>query len=139
MVRPDVAGRKIARAQGWLEKAEILAARPVEDFLADIDEQDLVTFHLLRAIQEAIDLAVHWVADSGLQPPDDVGSAFDILADEKRIDRDLADRMRGAVGLRNRIVHGYASLDHRRLHAELTDGIATVRRFLLKVSEAAGL
>ena len=139
MVRPDVAGRKIARAQGWLEKAEGRTAGPVEDFLADADVRDLVTFHLYLAIQEAIDLAVHWVADSGIQPPDDVGSAFDILAEEGQIDLDLAERMRGAVGLRNRIAHGYATLDHRRLHAEMRDGVATVRRFLLEVSQAAGL
>ncbi|HEX2643743.1 MAG TPA: DUF86 domain-containing protein [Thermoanaerobaculia bacterium] len=139
MVRRDVAGRKIARARSWLDRAEARAAVPIEDFLSDTDGRDLVTFHLYLAIQEAIDLAMHWVVDSGIQPPGDVGSAFDILADQGWIDRDLAERMRSAVGLRNRIAHGYAEVNHERLHAEMVDGVETVRRFLIEVSEAAGL
>jgi uncharacterized protein YutE (UPF0331/DUF86 family) len=48
-------------------------------------------------------------------------------------------RLRGAAGLRNRIAHGYAGVDHARLHDEFTQGVATLRRFLAAVAEAAGL
>jgi uncharacterized protein with HEPN domain len=46
---------------------------------------------------------------------------------------------RAAVGLRNRIAHGYATFDHEPLHQEATTGIGTVRGFLVRVADAAGL
>lgn len=73
--------------------------------------RDLSLFYLFLAIQECIDLAAHWVADEGWGEPDDAGSAFDVLADRKVIDRDAATASRAAAGLRNRIAHGYALLD----------------------------
>ena len=139
MVRAEVARQKVARATTRLDQAESLVARPVADFLADPQAGDLASFYLLLAIQEVIDLAAHWVADAGWAPPADASSTFDLLADHAAIDRELADRLRGAAGLRNRIAHGYANLDLRRLHAECEQGVATLRRFLAAVAQAAGL
>jgi len=139
MVRADVTGRKIARAATRLHDVEELIAHPVEQFIADDRGRDLASFYLFLAIQECIDLAAHWVADSGWAPPDDAGSTFDILAQHHAIPRDLAEVMKEAAGLRNRIGHGYAELDHARLHVEFREGAAALRRFLTAVADAASL
>jgi uncharacterized protein YutE (UPF0331/DUF86 family) len=139
MVRPEVARQKIARATARLEQAEAIVSRPVEEFLADSRGRDLTSFYLLLAIQEAIDLAAHWVANAGWPTPDDAGSTFDLLADRGELDRELADALRGAAGLRNRIAHGYNTLDHARLHAEFSHGVVTLRRFLAAAAGAARL
>jgi uncharacterized protein YutE (UPF0331/DUF86 family) len=139
MVRPDVARQKIARASARLEQVESLVSRPREEFLADRQGRDLASFYLLLAIQEVIDLAAHWVADAGWPAPADASSTFDLLADQGAIERGLADGLRGAAGLRNRIAHGYAGVDHARLHDEFTQGVATLRCFLAAVAEAAGV
>ena len=96
-------------------------------------------FYLFLAIQECIDLAAHWVADAGWEPPDDAGSTFDVLADRGPIDRTVADTLRLASGLRNRIAHGYAMLDYRRVQAEAHVGIPALRAFLDLVARHAGL
>jgi uncharacterized protein YutE (UPF0331/DUF86 family) len=139
VVRPEVAAAKIARAGDRLRDAEGLISRPVDDFSNDAAARDLAAFYLFLAAQECIDLAAHWIADAGWPAPRDVGSMFDALADRGAIDRTLADEMRGVVRVRNRIGHGYASVDHERLHAEAPSGIAAMRRFLVAVSAAAGL
>jgi uncharacterized protein YutE (UPF0331/DUF86 family) len=139
MVRPEVAGQKIARASARLEQAEAILSRPREEFASDPQARDLASFHLLLAIQEVIDLAAHWVADAGWPAPADASSAFEVLADHGVIERGLAEGLRGAAGLRNRIAHGYAGLDHGRLHDESRAGVATLRRFLVRVAEAGGL
>jgi uncharacterized protein YutE (UPF0331/DUF86 family) len=137
MVRPEVARQKIAAASARLEQAEALVSLPREQFLADPRGRDLASFYLLLAIQEVIDLAAHWVADAGWPLPPDASSTFDLLAQHGAIDRDLADGLRAAAGLRNRIAHGYAGVDHARIRDEFTQGVATLRRFLAAVAQAA--
>jgi len=135
MVKPDVARRHLARATARLEQAAALVERPLGDFLDDVQGRDLASFYLLLAVQEAVDLAAHWVSDAGWPSPPDAGSTFDLIADRGGIDRDLATRLRAAVGLRNRIAHGYDDLDHERLHREFVEGAAALRRFFAAVAE----
>jgi hypothetical protein len=89
--------RKVGRAKAWLDDAEAILSRPVGEFL-------------FLAIQECIDLAAHWVADAGWTVPDEAGSTFELLAEQRALDHDLAAALRGAVGLHNCIAHGYASV-----------------------------
>ncbi len=139
MVQREVAAHRIARAHARLDEAETLVSRPVDVFISDRQGRDLASFYLQLAIQEAIDLAAHWVADAGWTPPADAASTFGVLADHGAIDSDLASRLRAAVGLRNRIAHDYAGVDHARLHAEFSAGVEPLRRFLVAVAAAAGL
>ncbi len=139
MVRPEVAGTRIARATAWLTDAERLFATDLDTFIASTKDRDLALFYLFLALQECIDLAAHWVADAGWGAPDDAGSMFDVLAARGAITQPLADRLREGVGLRNRIAHGYALLDYARVRAEALDGIPSLRSFLAAVAIEAGL
>jgi uncharacterized protein YutE (UPF0331/DUF86 family) len=139
MVRADLVGRKIARAAAWLDDAEPALRRPDSELARDRAARDLAAFYLFLAIQECIDLAAHWVSDEGWTPPDDAGSCFDILAERGVIDSELATAMRAASGLRNRIAHGYALLDHERIAREAGYGLPALRRYLDTLARAAGL
>lgn len=139
MVRREIASAKVERASARLRDAEQLVQRSQPEFSADAAGRDLAAFYLFLAAQECIDLAAHWIADEGWPAARDVGSMFDVLADRSAIPRSLADEMRAVVRVRNRIGHGYASVDHERLHAEAPSGIAAMRRFLVAVSGAAGI
>jgi uncharacterized protein YutE (UPF0331/DUF86 family) len=130
MVRRDVAARKLARAQAWLDDASAILQRPLAEYRDSARERDLSAFYLMLAIQECVDLAAHWVADEGWGPPDDAAGTFDVLADHDVISRSLADELHGAVGLRNLIAHGYARLDHERVHGEADAGVRALRQFL---------
>lgn len=139
MVKPDLVAGKVARATDWLDRAERLISAPAEELVADADRRDLASFCIFLTIQECIDLAAHWIADARWGSPEDAASTFDVLADRQAIDRDLAERLRGAVGLRNRIAHGYSTVDHAQLRSEFQKGAETLRRFLARVSSEAGL
>jgi uncharacterized protein YutE (UPF0331/DUF86 family) len=139
MVKPDLVASKVVRARGWLDRAERLISAPPQEFAADEDRRDLASFCLFLAIQECIDLAAHWIADARWGSPEDAASTFDVLADHQAIDRALAERLRGAVGLRNRIAHGYSTVDHARIQSEFRQGAKALRHFLARLSSEAGL
>lgn len=139
MVNRDVVARKLARASGWLADAERRLALPEAAFVLNVEARDLATFYLFLAMQETVDLAAHWLADEGWEAPDEAGGTFDVLASRNQISVELAGRLRAMVGLRNRIAHGYAALDHARLHAEAQDGLEAMRLFLAAVAHAAEL
>ncbi len=139
MVRHDVVAQKITTARIRLKAADEVFARPLEKFLSDEKERDLATFYLFLAIQECIDIAAHWVADADWGPPEDAYQAFEILRNKGVIDPELAQGLRGATGLRNRIAHGYTSIDPERMYAEYKLGTEVMRRFLAVVAEAVGL
>jgi len=139
VVRPDVVAARVARAAVWLDEVERSFTKPADEFLADVRGRDLSLFYLFLAIQECIDLAAHWVADEGWTPSDDAGSTFDVLAAHDVIGMTTADALRGATGLRNRIAHGYALLEARRVREEALAGLPSLRLFLDTVARAAGL
>ena len=139
MVRVDVVAQKLANARKRLRAADGIFGRPVEDFLEDEPARDLACFYLLLAVQDAIDIAAHWVADADWGSPQDIGAAFDILCDKGMIHRELAQGMRAATGLRHRIAHGYGSLDPERMWVEYQQGNIMLRKFLAVAAKEAGI
>ncbi len=139
MVDLDIVSAKIASASARLADVDELLARSQEEFLADVRGRDLTAFYVQLVVQDCIDLASHWVSESGWPPPDDAGSAFDALADHDIIPRELATTMRAAAKLRNRIAHGYASVDLGRFYDEILEGRDSLKRFLAAVVDAADL
>ena len=111
--------------------ALVRARRPSapEALSTDLVLRDAMALALLVALQEAIDIAYHVVADEGWGVPDSHSAAFDLLAARGVIDVALAQRVSSAARVRNRIAHGYVSIDHTRLWHELPEGLAALDAF----------
>lgn len=91
---------------------------------ADADAQDIVSLNLTRAIQLAVDIGAHVIAQMETPPPDTMGQTFDRLAETGVIDPDLALRLKKAVGFRNIAVHNYEILDWAIAHSICTHRLA---------------
>ncbi len=96
---------------------------------ADALLQDAVSMSLLVVVQEAMDIALHIASDEGWELASTYREAFVVLARHDLIPDDLALSLGAAAQLRNRIAHGYASLDVGRLWNELPPGIASFGEF----------
>ena len=57
---------KIVRMRARIDRARAKLPASREDFEGDVDAQEIVSFNLLLAVQEALDLAAHRIADAGL-------------------------------------------------------------------------
>lgn len=90
---------------------------------------DALGMALLVAIQEAIDIAFHIGTDERWGSPGSYAEGFELLAKGNVITGELALEMTRAVGLRNRLAHGYATVDVARLWAELPTGLDALDRY----------
>jgi uncharacterized protein YutE (UPF0331/DUF86 family) len=131
------AGLVLHKLQRLKEQVALTRARrPVAaDVLShDLVLRDALALAFLVALQEAIDIAYHIVADEGWGIPDSHRAAFDTLAAHGVLTDHLANELSLAASMRNRIAHGYASVDHQRLWRELPDGIRALEAFTAAVA-----
>lgn len=107
-----------------------------EKFVADRTAQEIVAFNLFLALQDALDLAAHVIADRGYALPTTAREHFEILERNGHLSRPVSAAMAGCAGLRNLIAHAYGNLDLGRLFDELPRGRDALLAFC---GEMAGL
>jgi uncharacterized protein YutE (UPF0331/DUF86 family) len=125
---------KLQRLQAQVTVAR--ARRPAADDVLAQDHvlRDALALSFMVALQEAIDIAYHVVADEGWGIPDSHRAAFDLLASHGVLPGTLASDLSAAAAMRNRIAHGYASVDHQRLWRELPDALGALDDFAAAVA-----
>ena len=134
MTDPAIVLRKLAALR---EHATRLARRrpaTAEALRNDVDLQDALAMSLLVAVQAALDIALHVVSDEGLGVPATYAEGFQQLADNGIVDRGTSDGLGRMAALRNRIAHGYVSVDVDRIHAEVPAGLAALDRYAAAVA-----
>lgn len=106
---------------------DVTAFKP--ESLENQDIQDIVVFNLQRAIQAAIDMAVHIVTSEGWGVAKTVNENFTILAKQHVISNELAERLRKMVGFRNIAIHDYSELDIKILKQILKHSLQDLEVF----------
>ena len=117
MVRIDLVRDKIRRLRETLAALRACLPGGASALAGDRDRLDLVSFRVYLAMQEAVDLASHLIADQAWGPAPSLRDHFAILARQGVIDQALAAAMSSGVKVRNLIAHGYAEVDPVKLHA----------------------
>ena len=118
----DVVTAKLESLRRCVERVRTRTPESAEELSASCDAQDIVCLNLERAVQACVDIAAHIVSDSECAVPDTMAGTFDALERQGVLSRELAERMRRAVGFRNISVHAYQTLDWEIVHS-----IATTR------------
>jgi uncharacterized protein YutE (UPF0331/DUF86 family) len=122
--------KKLAMLREHLGRVRRRRPSSAEAFEADVDVQDALALSFLVAVQEANDVAMHIAADEGWGLPGSYAEAFEILARHDVITLDHARQLGAVAAVRNRIAHGYASVDPGRLWSELPSGLDALDRFV---------
>lgn len=110
-----IRARKLAEIARRTGRVRALLPATAAALASDLDRSDALTFNLYLALHAASDLSLHLVADLGLGVPAGPRDAYRILAEQGVLAPDLARRLASAVGLRNRIAHGYETADLERI------------------------
>ena len=112
----DVIEQKMESLRYCLNRVQEKCPPSPETLAQDIDAQDIVALNLTRAIQVCVDIATHLISADDIPPPDTMGHAFDVVAEIGYIDKQLALRLKKAVGFRNILIHNYATVDWHIVH-----------------------
>jgi uncharacterized protein YutE (UPF0331/DUF86 family) len=128
MTDRDLVARKLALVETYLRQlrtlvvpAEILTSLVVERFAE----------HTLQiAIQAALDVASHVVADERLAEPTTNQALMSALAQAGWLSPTLATRLQRMAGFRNVMVHGYAEVDPNMVKDAVENHLADLEAFV---------
>ncbi len=138
MVDSDIVLAKTAIIQRCLKRiADVTHLDPAS--LHDLDIQDIFVLNLQRAVQAAIDMAGHIVADEGLGLPQSLRDHFDMLVTNKIVTPDLGKKLNAMVGFRNIAVHEYQNLDPAILQVILTKHLKDLEAYFRTILKYCGL
>jgi uncharacterized protein YutE (UPF0331/DUF86 family) len=123
LVDREILATRLSKLREALRKLRAIAAQSREQYLANETDRALSEHYLRMALEAALDAGNHVIASEGFRKPLQLRDVPLILAEQGVIPADLAHQLARAVGLRNRLVHGYAEIDHGLLYEVLVGGL----------------
>lgn len=93
-----------------------------------------VKYALQTAIEALVDVAYHVSAKEFAHAPTDARDALQVLRAQKVISEEDYAVYSAMVGMRNRIVHGYETVDPERVYEVITTGLADLERFVREIT-----
>ncbi len=129
---PEVIRRHLSALREALSNLRRHAGRSAQQLRADADLRWIVERGLQLCMQNALDIATHIAAASGLDSPD-YATAIDRLAETGVLSPEFASRIRPIAGFRNVLVHGYLQVDLDILERVLRERLQDLDEFALRV------
>ena len=103
--------KKIDLIIGYLKESQELFRFSDDDIVRDFNKLHSAERLLQLIVDTIIDINEHFIKELELPAAEDYQSTFKILADNKILSADFAQKIAPAVGLRNRIVHRYEEVN----------------------------
>jgi uncharacterized protein YutE (UPF0331/DUF86 family) len=110
---------------------ELRQLRPdsLQEYLASRRLRSNCERELQVAIQCALDIGNHIIAEESLSPPEDLTDICHILGASGVLPPPFAERILPMAGFRNILVHDYLRIDHARVYALLTQALTDLEEF----------
>ena len=130
----EVISSRLARLDEYLSILEELAQVEEGAFVADPRSHGSAERFLHLAIECVFDVGTHCIAALGLRRPEQYSDILPTLAEASIISRITATELESLAGFRNRLVHDYFRLDHRRVHLFIRTRLDGFRLFAQDVA-----
>lgn len=102
---------KLEHIKLYYQDLEKLFTAPLEEIEKDFIKYYAAERLLQLLVDEVLDINNHIISRQNLPSPDDFQSTFQILANNQILPEDFVQRFAPVVGLRNRLVHRYETID----------------------------
>lgn len=111
---PDTVQRKLVSLRDLLRQLDTLTGA---DLHADPVQRAATLWVMTQLVAVAAGACAHIAASALGRSPATLAESFDLAAEAGAIDPSLLNGLRGAAGMRNRLVHEYADVDLRIVSA----------------------
>ncbi len=112
--------RKLGHIAEALTALGPLARLSLDEYRQRLYERKAAERLLQEAIEAALDINAHLIAEHGAAIPEDYYGGFLALGTLQIVPRELAQRLAPSAGLRNRLVHEYEGIDDAKVLAAIT-------------------
>ena len=138
MIDGEIIATRLSKLREALRRLQGIAAKGLSEYLASDTDKALAEHFLRLALEAMLDTGNHLIAAKGFRKPLQLRDIPLILAENAAIATELAERLALAAGLRNRLVHGYADIDHTLIHGVLQEGLKDLQAFAEAVGRLCG-
>lgn len=122
---------KLEHIKLYYQDLEKLFTAPLEEIEKDFIKYYAAERLLQLLVDEVLDINNHIISRQNLPSPDDFQSTFQILANNQILPEDFVQRFAPVVGLRNRLVHRYETIDKelvlKQIQKEKSDFVTFVQ------------
>ena len=106
----------------------------LEEVKTDKTKEWALRYGFLETIQIIVDISCHLCSKYNLGNPATYSECIKLLQEFKYLNDELTKALVGMTGLRNLLIHEYASVDVERLYS-LLDNLQDMKAFLLSVKD----
>ena len=136
MISTELLEKKLQLLVEYLDELRPIAITMSSDDIL----QDNFKYHTAErvfqlVVDTMIDINIHIIKESIAAAPDDLQSTFSTLADHAILPRNFADKIAPTVGLRNRVVHRYESLQRKTFVELLKENFSDFEQYLSLIQE----
>ena len=136
MIDVELISRKLKFISEYTaELEEIFSASANEEILANSLKYHTAERLFQLVVDAMIDINIHIIRTQNVIPPDDFESTFIALGKSKVLPDDFAVHIAPVVGLRNRVVHRYESLQRNQFIDELRKNLSDFKQFAIHISK----
>jgi uncharacterized protein YutE (UPF0331/DUF86 family) len=128
---------KVAAIRDAVARIRAMLPSQPAAFVSDRTAREVVVLNLFVALQEALALATHWLADEGRTVPQSYRDVMLALGEQAVVSPELAARLAAASGLRNLVAHQYGVLDWNRIYEVASLRLDDLLEFCESLSRAA--
>ena len=131
----EVLATRLGKLRDALRHLRGIAEMPREAYIGSERDRLVAERCLHLAIESALDAGNHVIVARGLRKPQHLREIPLILQENGVLRAELARRLADAAGLRNRLVHAYAEIDHELVHELLQSRLDDLEQLAAALAE----
>jgi len=126
---------KLTEISSYLKEIEDFFKFSDKEIFKDSGKLHIAERLLQLTVDTMIDVNQHFIKELDLKTSDDFQGTFYILGERKILPKNFALKIAPVVGLRNRIVHRYETLDKRMFIATFRKNYPDFKKYLKLISD----